>query len=61
VSNSHEKWTFVKQYECSKGETQRLIVPGEHVAKFLRVRCVKNIRGGDIVTVRHVVVKGLVR
>ena len=35
------------------------MIPGEYMAKYLRVRCLNNTRGGQIVSVRHVMVKGL--
>jgi len=59
VSNSIDKWTFVKSYQCTKQGCQKLVVPGEYISKYLRIRCVNNIRGGNIVNVRHIVVKGL--
>ena len=61
VSSSHEKWSLVKTYECSKSGPQRMLLPGEQVHKYLRVRCLNNIRGGNLVNVRYVQVKGLLR
>jgi len=61
VSNSMDKWTLVKQYQCSKAGAQKFAIPGEIICKYLRIRCVNNIRGGNIVNVRYVVVKGLVK
>lgn len=61
VSNTMDKWTLVKQYQCSKSGPQKFAIPGEIVCKHLRVRCVNNIRGGNIVNVRYVVVKGLIK
>jgi len=38
-----------------------MVIPGEYIAKYLRVRCVNNIRGGNIVSVRFIMIKGLNR
>jgi hypothetical protein len=63
VSNTLDgKWTFVKNYECSKNQgCTRMVIPGEYISKYLRVRCVNNVRGGNIVTVRLIMIKGLNR
>lgn len=61
VSNSMDKWTFVKQYTCSKSGAQKFIVPGEHICKYLRLRCVNNVRGGNLVNVRYVLVRGILK
>ena len=37
------------------------MVPGEYMARYLRLKCLNNIRGGNIVSVRHIMVKGLNR
>lgn len=36
-----------------------MIIPGEYHARHLRIKCLNNIRMGNIVNVRFVVVKGL--
>ena len=36
-------------------------LPGEHLMKYLRIRCVSNVRGGNLVNVRYIVVKGLTK
>ena len=61
VSNMVEntKWALVKEYTCARSGSSRLVIPGEYLSKFLRVRCLNNIRGGQIVSVRHIMVKGL--
>jgi len=63
VSNTLDgKWTFVKSFECNRGMGMtKMVIPGEYIAKHLRVRCVNNIRGGNIVSVRLIMVKGLNR
>ena len=40
---------------------QVLTVPGEHIMKYLRIRCVNNVRGGNLVNVRYVQVKGMTK
>ena len=61
VSNTQDRWTKVKQYQCSKEGSTKLVVPGEYMARYLRLKCLNNIRGGNIVSVRHIMVKGLNR
>ena len=46
VSNSQDQWALVKEYTCSRNGASKLIIPGEYMAKYLRVRCMDNIRGG---------------
>jgi hypothetical protein len=36
-------------------------VPAEHVCKYIRLRCINNVRGGNLVNVRYILVKGLVK
>ena len=61
VSNTPDKWTLVKDYTCSKEGSSKLVIPGEYLAKYLRIKCLNNVRGGNIVNVRHVLIKGLNR
>ena len=61
VSNTADKWALVKEYVCSRSGSSRLTIPGEYLSKYIRVRCLNNIRGGQIVSVRFVMVKGLNR
>ena len=61
VSNQPDKWTLKKEYYCSKSRSSRLVNPGEYLTKYLRVRYMNNIRGGNIVNVRLIMVKGLNR
>ncbi len=61
ASNTVNRWNLVKEYVCAKTDETRLELPGEQVAKYLRLRFAKNLRGGNIVSVRYVVVKGLVK
>ena len=35
-----------------------MIVPGEFIAKYLRLRCLNNIRGGNIINTRHISIRG---
>jgi hypothetical protein len=63
-SNVPEKWTLLSSHKCDpslpKGSPQRFLLPGEPLCKYLRILCKNNIRGGNIVAVRHIVVEGLV-
>ena len=52
---------MVKAGACLKSGPQRFALPGEHVCKYVRVRCLNNVRGGNIVNVRYIVIKGLLR
>jgi hypothetical protein len=59
VSNQSDSWTFVKEYACSRDGVSKLVVPGEYIAKYLRIICKNNTRGGNIVAIRHLKVVGL--
>jgi len=56
-----EVWTLVKQFQAQTKDTraQHLVVPGETMARYVRVRCLNNVRGGNLVNVRFVQVRGL--
>ena len=59
TSDTIDKWTFLKAYTSTKSAIQNLTLPGELYAKYLRVRCVNNVRGGNLVNVRLIQIKGL--
>lgn len=60
LSNNIDQWTPIKTFTATKANTlQTFVVPGENVAKYLRLRCVNNVRGGNLVGVRFVQIKGL--
>lgn len=59
VGNLIDRWTFVKEYTCQKSGVSKLVVPGEYLSKHLRIRCTNNIRGGNLVNVRFVQIRGL--
>ena len=59
TSNFMDKWTLVKSFQCTRDPSQRFVLPGEQTAKYLRIKSVNNIRGGNIVSVRMVQVKGI--
>ena len=62
VSNQPEgSWAPVKQYTCNRQGSTRLVIPSEYLSKYLRISCINNIRGGQIVSVRYIMVKGLNR
>ena len=46
VSNTADKWALIKEYVCSRSGSSKLVIPGEYLAKFIRIRCINNIRGG---------------
>ena len=58
-SNTADKWTLIKQFTCTRAGEQKMILPGEHIMKYLRIRCLNHVRGGNLINVRYVVVKGL--
>ena len=60
-SNTADKWTLIKAYQLSKGGEQKMVLPGETIAKYIRVRCINNIRGGNLVNIRYITVKGLTK
>ena len=59
VGNLIDRWTHVKDYQCQKAGVSKLTVPGEYLAKHLRIRCINNIRGGNLVNIRFVQIKGI--
>jgi len=59
LSNNIDQWQLAKAYTAGKGSLETLAIPGENMAKYVRVRCVNNIRGGNLVNVRFIQVKGL--
>ncbi len=59
VADYMDGWAFVKSFTCPKFGVARLELPGDYEAKYLRVRCLNNTRGGNIVNVRYISVRGL--
>mmetsp|Transcript_19452 Transcript_19452/g.22085 ORF Transcript_19452/g.22085 Transcript_19452/m.22085 type:complete len:743 (-) Transcript_19452:269-2497(-) len=59
LSNTVDKWTFMKDFKCNRDAEQMLDLPGEPVARYLRVKCINNVRGGTIVSVKQIKVRGL--
>ena len=59
LSNNMDQWTLIKSFTSSKEKVDNLVIPGENIAKYVRVRCVTNIRGGNLVNVRQIQIKGL--
>jgi len=59
LSSSGDHWSLVKTFTASKEAIQNLEMPGENLAKHVRIRCVNNIRGGNLVSVRFIQVRGL--
>jgi len=60
-SNVPNSWILIKKGDCEPGKEIRLEMPGEQVMKYLRVRFPTNIRGGNIVAIRFISVKGIVK
>lgn len=54
LSNNMDQWTLIKSFTSSREKFDNLIIPGENIAKYLRLRCVNNIRGGNLVNIRLV-------
>ena len=54
VSNVAESWTMVKKFTANKGAATTLVLPGENIAKYLRLCCVNNVRGGNLVNIKYV-------
>lgn len=61
VSNVPDKWTLINTYKCTRDAQQTFMLPGEQLCKYVRLRFPSNVRGGNIVTVQKVRLKGTVR
>lgn len=61
LSDTFEKWTFVKDYKCTREGEQKMILPGELYGKFLRIKCLNNVRGGNISSIKQIIVIGLAK
>ena len=59
LSNNVDAWQLLKTFSATKAAVQNLVIPGENLAKYVRIRCVNNIRGGNLVNVRYIQIKGL--
>jgi hypothetical protein len=59
TSNTPDKWSLVSAFRCSRDEVQAFQLPGEQVARYMRLRFPNNTRGGNIVALRRISVKGL--
>ena len=58
-ASNTENWTLVNCYNMGEGKELTLNIPGEQIAKFLRLRFTKNARGGSLVSIKHIAVKGI--
>lgn len=38
-----------------------MVLPGEIITKYIRVRCINNVRGGNLVNIRYIQIKGLAK
>jgi len=61
ISDYAQHWDYIEAYECSNDEIQRITLPGENIAKYIRIKWLTNNQGGNIVKVRHVEVKGMTK
>jgi len=61
VSNVVNRWTLIKDFTFEKQSEIHLQMPGEQVAKYLRVKFTGNVRGGNIVGIRLINVKGIIK
>jgi len=61
VSNVPDKWTLINTHKCTREEKQTFMLPGEQLCKYVRLRFPSNVRGGNIVTIQKVRLKGMVR
>ena len=59
TSSVIDKWNFIKEFKCNRDPQQKFLLPGEQIAKYLRVSCLNNIRGGNIVSVRRILITGV--
>jgi len=59
TSNVIDKWTLISEHKCDRAPEQKFLLPGEQIAKYLRVSCLNNIRGGNIVSVRKITIRGM--
>jgi hypothetical protein len=58
-SNTSDKWTLAKSFTLTKSGEQKMVLPGEIIAKYMRLRCINNVRGGNLVNIRFIQIKGL--
>ena len=59
LSNEENNWKLVKQVTANKAPVHNIVIPGENLAKYIRIKCINNIRGGNFVNIRFIQVKGL--
>lgn len=59
TSSQADAWRLVKTFTSTKADIQNLVLPGENLGKYVRIRCVNNVRGGNLVNVRYISIKGL--
>jgi len=51
----------VSTHKCTRDPVQTFMLPGEQLCKYIRLKFNNNVRGGNIVSVRQVRIKGLVK
>ena len=37
-----------------------MVLPGEQTGKYIQLKLKKNIRGGKIIAIRHIIIKGVI-
>jgi len=60
-SREPEMWSLVSTHKCTRDPVQTFMLPGEQLCKYIRLKFSNNVRGGNIVSVRQVRIKGLVK
>ena len=61
TSNMFDKWTLMKEFKCDRSPEHKIVLPGEHAAKFVRILCLNNIRGGNIVSIKRIIIEGIAK
>jgi len=61
VSDVLDKWSFLRDYKCNRDFEQKISIPGEIYTKFIRIKCLNNVRGGNICSIRHIKIIGFPR
>lgn len=59
VSDSLDRWEFLMTHTSSKDMSRRISVKEEVYSKYLRIKCIDNLRGGNLCAIRYVQVFGL--
>ena len=58
-ASNNDNWTLVNCYNVPESKELVLPIPGEQIAKYMRLRFVKNARGGSLISIKHIDIKGI--